>query len=300
MKIIFLGCGYLGYNLAQQLRTQAEIEIIGLPSPYSELCDCFKEVNAFDATELDQVDFTDAVVIDTISLLANNARSDDEQKTLNGIRQKYEFLTQQLKQRGARLFIFMSSGGTVYGNATEPIREEAKLNPISLYARSKILCEQVIRSNGLPYLIFRLANPYGGHQTTDKKQGVIPILIEKALNHEPFEMWASPHSCRDYLYIDDFAEAIRRLLECNIQNEILNIASSTATSLAVILDEVQAGTGQAIEIHHVLSDVPVVDQIVLNIDKLKALTGFEVRTPLHEGIRKEICRIRAERRKQSI
>ena len=63
----------------------------------------------------------------------------------------------------------------------------------------------MIRQSGLPYLILRLANPYGGHQTTDKKQGVIPILIEKALSHEAFEMWASPHSSRDYIYIEDFA-----------------------------------------------------------------------------------------------
>ena len=268
MKIILLGCGYLGYNLASLLSQKAETEIIGLPSPYTPLCSNFKEINAFSAKDLDQVDFEDAVVIDTISLLANNARSEDEEKTLRGVEEKYEFLLCQLKQRGARLFIFMSSGGTVYGNAAEPICEDAPLHPITLYARSKTRCEQVIRQSGLPYLILRLANPYGGHQTTDKKQGVIPILIEKALSHEAFEMWASTHSSRDYIYIEDFARAIQLLLEHQIQNEIVNVASQTATSLTEILDEVQEKTGQAIEIRHVNSEVPVVDQIVLNIENL--------------------------------
>ena len=294
MKIILLGCGYLGYNLASLLSAEAETQVIGLPSPYTPLCSHFKEINAFSAEDLDQIDFQDAVVIDTISLLANNARSEDEEKTLRGVEEKYAFLLDELKQRGAKLFIFMSSGGTVYGNASEPISEEAPLHPITLYARSKTRCEQVIRNSGLPYLILRLANPYGGHQTTDKKQGVIPILIEKALNHEVFEMWASPHSSRDYIYIEDFAWAIQLLLKHQIANEVVNVASQTATSLTEILDEVQEKTGQAIEVHHVNSEVPVVDQIVLNIEKLKRLTGFTIQTSLQDGIQKEIERIKNE------
>ena len=278
MKIILLGCGYLGYNLASLLSAEAETQVIGLPSPYTPLCSHFKEINAFSAEDLDQIDFQDAVVIDTISLLANNARSEDEEKTLRGVEEKYAFLLDQLKQRGAKLFIFMSSGGTVYGNASEPISEEAPLHPITLYARSKTRCEQVIRNSGLPYL----------------KQGVIPILIEKALNHEVFEMWASPHSSRDYIYIEDFAWAIQLLLKHQIANEVVNVASQTATSLTEILDEVQEKTGQAIEVHHVNSEVPVVDQIVLNIEKLKRLTGFTIQTSLQDGIQKEIERIKNE------
>ena len=107
-------------------------------------------------------------------------------------------------------------------------------------------------------------------------------------------MWASPHSSRDYIYIEDFARAIQLLLEHQIQNEIVNVASQTATSLTEILDEVQEKTGQVIEIRHVNSEVPVVDQIVLNIEKLKRLTGFTIQTTIQEGIAKEIKRIKKE------
>lgn len=109
-------------------------------------------------------------------------------------------------------------------------------------------------------------------------------------------MWASPHSSRDYIYIEDFAQAIQLLLEHQIQNEIVNVASQTATSLTEILDEVQEKTGQVIEIRHVNSEVPVVDQIVLNIKKLKRLTGFTIQTTIQEGIAKEIKRIKKETR----
>ena len=296
MKIICLGCGYLGFNLSEELKKGFDTEVIGLPSPYTPLCPAFREINAFSAEDLDKVDFRDAIVIDTISLLGNNAKSDHEEEVIRSVTDRYRFLLDQLKKRGASLFIFMSSGGTVYGNSAEPISEEGHLNPISLYARSKIACEEVIRESGMPYLILRLANPYGGHQTTDKKQGVIPILIEKALKREVFEMWASPHSSRDYIYIDDFARAIDLLIRKGVRNETVNVASQSATSLTEILDEVQEQTGMAIEIHHVNSEVPVVDQIVLNIEKLKRLTGFEVETPISAGIKKEVVRIRNEQR----
>ena len=296
MKVICLGYGYLGYNLSSELSKWAQTEVIGLPSPYTPLCTDFKEINAFSSEDLDKIDFKDATVIDTISLLANNAKSDKEEEVIRSITDKYTFLLNELKNREASRFIFMSSGGTVYGNSSEPISEDAELNPISLYARSKVACEKVIQQSGMPYLILRLANPYGGHQTTDKKQGVIPILIEKALKRDYFEMWASPHSSRDYIYIEDFARAIHLLIEKDIKNEIINIASQTATSLNEILDEVQEQTGMAIEIHHVNSEVPVVDQIVLNIEKLKSLTGFEIETSIQAGIKKEVIRIRDEQR----
>ena len=79
-----------------------------------------------------------------------------------------------------------------------------------------------------------------------------------------------------------------------VANEVVNVASQTATSLTEILDEVQEKTGQAIEVHHVNSEVPVVDQIVLNIEKLKRLTGFTIQTSLQDGIQKEIERIKNE------
>ena len=109
-------------------------------------------------------------------------------------------------------------------------------------------------------------------------------------------MWASPYSSRDYLYIDDFAQALRLLLRRRIVNQIVNIGSQQATSLDQILGIIQRQTGLALAIRHIQSEVPLVDQIVLDIGKLRRLTGFEVRVSLEEGIAREISRIRAQRK----
>ena len=75
MKVIFIGCGYLGMNLSAQLREAATVQTIGLPGPYAPYCADFLAVDAFDERDLDRVDFRDAVVVDTISLLPNNAKA---------------------------------------------------------------------------------------------------------------------------------------------------------------------------------------------------------------------------------
>ncbi len=291
MRIIILGAGYLGYNLYGLLKDRFDAEIWGIDSPYVPLLDSFRMVNAFDEAVMDRQEFRDAVIIDAIGLVANTAQSDREEAELEKIRALYGKLTASLKKGGARLFVHFSSGGTIYGNTERPISEADPIAPISLYARSKAVSEQVIRDAGMDYLILRLSNPYGGYQLAEKKQGVIPILIRKALCHEVFEMWVSDSSVRDYFYITDLSAYISALLEKGVCNETVNVGSGQGTSLREIINSVQRHTGQKIRIEHRQSDVPVVQSIVLDITKLKQLTGLGPAVSLEEGIALETARI---------
>ena len=294
MRIIILGCGYLGYNLHRLLSEHADCELWGIESPYSALAKDMVYVNAFDEAAMAEHDFRDAAVIDAIGLIANNAMADDEAQALEQIRKPYRRLLQTLKDGGAGLFVFFSSGGTIYGNTNQPIREEDPIAPQSLYARSKAAIEDLIRNSALPYLILRLSNPYGGYQIAEKKQGVIPILIRKALLGEPFELFARKDSIRDYFYITDLAAAVSGLLEHQINNETVNIGSGKGTSLQTIIDMVEEETGKQIPIITKETAVPMVQSIVLNIDRLKQYTGFEPSVSLREGIALETARIKKE------
>jgi len=191
-------------------------------------------------------------------------------------------------------FVFFSSGGTIYGNTDLPISEDHPIAPMSLYARSKAGIEDLIRKSDLPYLILRLSNPYGGYQIAEKKQGVIPILIRRALRNEPFEMYVSGDSVRDYFYISDLGQAVTGLLECGAVNDTVNVGSGQGTSLHEIIRLVQEATGETVSIIQKASEMPVVQSIVLNIDKLKRLTGYEPAVSLREGIAEETLRIKKE------
>ncbi|MBR2768048.1 MAG: NAD-dependent epimerase/dehydratase family protein [Solobacterium sp.] len=294
MRVIILGAGYLGTNLYSLLKDRYETELWGIDSPYVPLLDTFTEVDAFDPAAMAKENLKDAVVIDAIGLVANSAKAEDEEKELHRIEAMYRRLMNSLKAGGAEKIVFFSSGGTIYGNTERPISETDPVKPASLYARSKYLSEEIIRNCGMDYLILRLSNPYGGYQIAGKKQGVIPILIRKVLIGEVFEMWASAQSVRDYFYITDLAAAIEGLLEREISNEIINVGSGTGTSLQEIISMIEAETGKHVKIELRKSEVPVVESIVLDVSKLKRLTGWQPAVTLNQGIRLETERILEE------
>lgn len=294
MKVIFLGCGYLGHNLSRLTDDRFDISVLSIPSPYTDRTDHFEEVNVFDPEQLKKVNLKDAVIVDTTGLVPNNATSSDENAMLEDLLGKYRNLLGVLKEGGAARFVYISSGGTVYGSGNRAFRETDEIHPASLYARFKVMTEQLIKEFGLEYVIIRLANPFGGYQDPDKRQGVIPILARKALLGEVFEMWTDGSSVRDYIYITDVAEALARLIEKGAGNTIVNIGSGTGTSLKDVISEVELNTGRKIRMEYQKSEVPVVGSTVLNIEKLKELTGFVPEVSFHEGVRLEVERVKKE------
>lgn len=294
MRLIFLGCGYLGYNLNIRLKEKYDAEMWGIDSPYVHLLDRFTEVDAFDPDALSKLDFRDAVLVDTVALVANNAKTSDDEEALQEIERKYRALLNVLKEGGLKRFIYFSSGGTIYGDSEKAIAEDAPINPISLYARSKARVEKVIRESGVDYLILRLSNPFGGYQLTNKGQGVIPILINKALHDEVFEMWISGDSVRDYFYIDDLAKVIDGLIEHDISRETINVGSGVGSSLQEVIRGVEEAVGKTIRIERKSSDVHMVQSIILDTGKLFRLIGYVPDTSIEYGIREEVKRIMEE------
>ena len=64
MKVIFLGCGYLGYNLSVLLKKEFETAVLGIDSPYVSITPDFTEVDVFDADAMAELDLRDAIVVD--------------------------------------------------------------------------------------------------------------------------------------------------------------------------------------------------------------------------------------------
>lgn len=294
MKLIFLGCGYLGYNLSKQLENLFDVEIWGIPSAYSSLCTNFKEVDVFSKERLADMDAKDAIIVDTLGIISSNHVPKDETLELEAFENKYSSLLDALIEMGIKQYVFLSSGGTIYGDHLEPVNEEEKIQPTSFYAKSKARIEKLIQGKGIDYLILRLSNPYGGFQEAHKQQGVIPILIRAALSQDPFNLLVSPQTVRDYCYIDDVSLALKKLLENDVHSEIINVGSGIPTTLQEVMDLVEIDTHQKINIVEKENPVPYVNAIVLDITKLKELTRFEIKTSIQEGIHLEVQRIMEE------
>lgn len=290
MKVIFIGCGYLGYNLSKGLIDKYDVAVLGIDSPYVSHTPWFRYADVFDIGTMINQDLKDAIVIDTVSLVGNRTTSDDPDRLLKNLKNKYQGLLDVLKAKGVKRYIFLSSGGTIYGDSDEPIKEDHVLNPKSLYGKSKKMLEELIADSGIDYLILRPSNPFGGFQVTNG-QGVIPILINKALDEEAFDMYVEKDSVRDYFYIDDFVDILDKLIAQDINNEILNVGSGVATSLQEVIAAVEKACDKTVIINEVEKDETAVKSIVLDISKLQSLIDHENKISLEEGIKLETKRI---------
>lgn len=120
------------------------------------------------------------------------------------------------KDYGVKKFIFSSTGGAIYGEASEvPTDEEYPPVPASPYAISKFSSERYIQyyhgQFGLNYTILRYSNVFGPRQIPHGEAGVVAIFTEKllagqqpTLNHFPDEKRGM---IRDYCFVKDVARA---------------------------------------------------------------------------------------------
>lgn len=292
-KVVIFGCGYLGYNIATLFDGNYNVKLWGLVSPYS-FSSLFEEVDAFNLTKEQFKWLNEAIVIDAMSLFPFNLEVDDEAVFMQDFLNKYRGFYQTLREAKIQQYIYLSSGGTVYGNCAHACDEDSPLNgmTLNLYSRSKIYLEKVIAQMNLPYTIIRLSNPFGGYQLTNRKQGVIPVLIESALYQKDFHCWNTLESRRDYIYISDLAHALTLLIDLHKVNQIYNVGSGHSVSLKTIIDTVEEVSGASVPLVMESVDPNIVSDSLLNIDKFKKDTCFKPLVSLKQGILEEVKRIK--------
>ena len=131
-------------------------------------------------------------------------------------------------------FVFISSGGAVYGEAGEKrLTEDSPTAPVSPYAIHKLLGELYTRfygiQHGLEWTVLRYSNVYGPRQDPRGEAGVVAIFISKVLAGEIPVVNAFPEEpegmSRDYVYVEDVARANVLALDKGV-GEAINIASA--------------------------------------------------------------------------
>jgi len=136
-------------------------------------------------------------------------------------------------------FIFISSG-EVYGNAqTLPTTEAAKLKPLSDYGINKVLGEAYCRNwqnfYNLDIAIVRLAAVYGPRQRIHPGRFAVVSLIKAIMTDQEVIVSGNGSETADYIYVEDAAFAIYQIASKNIADKIINVSTSTETSMAVLL-----------------------------------------------------------------
>ena len=185
--------------------------------------------------------------------------------------------------------VFLSSGGTIYGNIGDAIsvNETHPVRPMCSYGVSKLAIEHYLdvykHLRGLDYVALRLSNPYGERQSPLRALGALTVFLHRTLKNQEIEIWGDGGVTRDFIYVGDVAEAVY-LATIKPISGVYNVGTGTGASLREILGEISKITRNEPSVTWLPSRSFDVPRIVLDATKLSKATDWNFHVPLDEGI----------------
>jgi UDP-glucose 4-epimerase len=302
---IFGGGGFIGSTVADRLlRDGHRLRIFERPrvEPYRSFADdehvewvTGDLMSVHDVTAA--VDGADAVLHLVSTTLPKSSNDDPIYDVQTNLVATLQLLGAMVGQRVRRI-VFISSGGTVYGNPVRlPIDESHPTDPRVSYGITKLAIEKYLQMyrhlHGIEPVILRVANPYGERQRVETAQGAVAVFLRKALLGETVEIWGDGSVTRDYVYIGDVAEAFARAVGYAGEKTVFNVCSATGTSLEQLLGVIEGALGRKVARRYLPArpfDVPV---SVLANELARQELGWQPRMALDEGIRRTAQWMRA-------
>lgn len=304
MKVLVTGGqGYLGSHLVERLLLQGHHVHCFSRRPEGLLPSSISHHSRFqgfcgnmgDATALDQAltgcDLCVHLAWSSLPQTSNRDPRGDLSVNLLGTVE----LLEACGRAGVGRFVFVSSGGTVYGVPQRvPIDEEHPTDPICAYGITKLAAEKYVSlySKQLDFraVTLRVANPYGGRQRLDAPQGAVAVFLGRALRREPIEIWGDGSVVRDYVDLDDVMEAFHQAIVLTKHlpigdHRIFNIGSGEGLSLnglLALLDDSLGFCSERCYLPARRSDVPV---SVLAIERAQHDLNWRPARFVQQGVR---------------
>lgn len=216
---------------------------------------------------------------------ASTVQAADEasQDLVNTIR-----LLEETKNLALR-WVFLSSGGTVYGqNNDKQIAELSPLAPICSYGVVKLAIEHYYSLyrvlHGTDYVVVRLANPYGPGQDPFKGQGLIAAMLYKSLKGDAIDVWGDGENVRDYIYIDDAVQGIMALALCEASGETFNVGTAQGYSINQLIEVINQVMTTKLTVNYCNARNIDVKRNVLNNQKALMHTSWRPNTDIKTGV----------------
>ncbi|MFN0154274.1 MAG: dTDP-glucose 4,6-dehydratase [Gaiella sp.] len=300
------GAGFIPSNLIRHLLEHTDHEVVSVDAlTYAGNLENLADVLGHPRLTFTHGDIRDAKlvqqVVSEVDVIVNAAaESHVEKSILDGASEFVttnvegtQILLDAVRETPVERFILISSS-EVYGTAeAAPMDESHPLNPRSPYAATKAGGDRLAYSYwvtyGTPVVIVRPFNNYGPRQHPEK---VIPRFITQALEGAALTIHGDGHASRDWLYVDDDAEAIEALIAAplaSVAGEVVNVATGIDVSVEEIADRVldTVGNARATKVH--VEERPgQVDRHIGSTDKLERLTGWRAQTDLATGLERTV------------
>jgi dTDP-glucose 4,6-dehydratase len=300
------GAGFISSNFVRHLLSATPYEVVSLDAlTYAGNLENLADVMAHPRLSFVHGDIRDRdlvrQVVGEVDVIVNAAAESHVEKSIEEGASEFvttnvegtQILLDAIRETPVDRFILISSS-EVYGTAEyAPMDEDHPLNPRSPYAATKAGADRLAYSYfvtyELPVVIVRPFNNYGPRQHPEK---VVPRFITQALSDEPLTIHGDGHASRDWLYVDDDAEAIEAVIAADIDSiagEVINVATGVDISVSDIADivlEVLDKPGS------LMTNVPErlgqVDRHIGSTDKAERLLGWRARTSFEEGLARTV------------
>ena len=287
------GLGFIGSNICKALLKNGH-EVIIIDNCHSG--NKTKISNIQDKVELHKNDIRDKnkikKILENVSGIFHDAALTDVQESYQ---KKEEFFAVNVEgtknifeiAKDHDIKVVFASSASVYGNTkTIPIEENFDRNPINPYGQTKMeneLSAEILGKKGLRSIGLRYFNVYGIGQTSAYAGVITKFLRQLKENNSPI-IFGKGSQIRDFIHVNDVAEANISAMNSNVENDFFNIGSGIGISiieLAKIMIKISK-----LQIEPVL-EVPVPGDIELskaNIDHAKKMLEWSPKIPLEKGI----------------
>ncbi len=201
-------------------------------------------------------------------------------------------------QSGVTKLLFLGSSCIYPKLCPQPMREEYLLTGFleptnEPYAIAKIaglkLCENYCRQYGVNFISAMPTNLYGINDNFDLANShVLPALIRKfheaKLNNAPaVEIWGTGTALREFLFVDDLADALLFLMQHYNEQDFINVGTGEEVSIRELALTIQAIVGYTGELHFDSTKPDGTPRKLLDTTRLQQL-GWQPKTSLKEGI----------------
>lgn len=200
------------------------------------------------------------------------------------------------RRHGVGRFVFVSSGGVVYGEAEHrPTREDAPKQPVSPYGVTKLAAEYYLyyyhQVHGLDYVALRYSNVYGPRQDPHGEAGVVAVFSSRILAGEGLTIFGDGEQTRDYVYVGDVVAANMALSEgpleraAAVDDRAFNVATGTETTVNTLARLLMEAAGREVPVQYAPERAGELRNSSLDTGRLRG-RGWSPQVPLAEGLRR--------------
>jgi UDP-glucose 4-epimerase len=251
------GCGFIGSNLIELLRTHDNCEIRVLDN---ESSGSKSDVAQFDVDLIcgDITDATDVAAalkgVDMVVHLAADTRVLDsiaapEHNFRTNVAGTFNILS-RMKDAGVTRIVNASTGGAILGEVEPPVHEEMAASPLAPYGASKLAaegyCSAFSGAYGFSATSLRFSNVYGPRSY--HKGSVVAHFFKQITAGKELVVYGDGTQTRDYVFVGDLCEGILLAMQSG-QSGVFQLGTGIATTINELIDQFRILLGHEFQIN---------------------------------------------------